>query len=107
MTAVEWGTGQVFWSLLWFSLVFLWIVLVLRTLVDLFANDGVPGWGKALWILVFIGFPFLGVLVYLAVYSAGISERENRKAVVTDDYYGQGRGFVSNDDWQVQSTDRL
>ena len=63
--AAEWGTGQVFWSMLWFFLFFIWIWLLIDVFADIFRSRDLSGWGKALWTLFVIVLPYLGVLVYL------------------------------------------
>jgi hypothetical protein len=63
--AVEWGTGQVFWSMLWFFLFFIWIWLLIAVFADIFRSDDLSGWGKALWSIFIIVLPYLGVFVYL------------------------------------------
>ena len=65
MVVAEFGTGQVFWSMLWFFLWFLWIWLLIVIFGDIFRSDDLSGWGKALWIIFVIILPFLGVFVYL------------------------------------------
>lgn len=61
------GVGQVLWSLLWFTLVFMWMVLFIRIVADVFRSDDLSGWAKAGWLLVCLLAPFLGVLIYLIV----------------------------------------
>ena len=63
--AAEFGTGQVFWSFLWFIMFFIWIWLLIIVFSDIFRSDDLGGWGKALWIIFVIILPYLGVLVYL------------------------------------------
>ena len=63
--AVQWGVGQVFLTMLWFSLFLIWVWLVISVLVDVLRSHDLGGWGKALWILLVIVLPYLGVLVYL------------------------------------------
>ncbi len=58
------GTGQVFWSMLWFFCFFIWIWLLLRVFGDIFRSHDMSGWVKALWIVFVIVLPYLGVLVY-------------------------------------------
>jgi Short C-terminal domain/Phospholipase_D-nuclease N-terminal len=65
MFAAEFGTGQVFWSMLWFFLFFLWIWLVITVFADIFRSPDLSGWGKALWSIFIIVLPYLGVFVYL------------------------------------------
>jgi len=65
MLLAEFGTGQVLWSMLWFTLFFFWIWTVVMVFSDIFRSDDLSGWGKALWSLFVIFLPFLGVFVYL------------------------------------------
>jgi hypothetical protein len=61
----EFGTGQVFWSMLWFVCFFIWIWLLIVVFTDIFRSHDMGGGAKALWIIFVIIFPYLGVLVYL------------------------------------------
>jgi hypothetical protein len=63
--AAEWGTGQVFWSMVWFSIFFIWVVLIVTVFRDVFRRNDLSGWGKALWVLFVIVLPYIGVFVYL------------------------------------------
>src|SRR6476646_10380070 len=63
--ASDFGTGQVFLSMLWFFLFFIWIWLLIVVFSDLFRSHDLSGWAKALWIIFIIVLPYLGVLVYL------------------------------------------
>ena len=65
MTAAEFGTGQVFWSFLWFFMFFIWIWLLIAVFGDIFRSHDLSGWGKALWSIFIIVLPYLGVFVYL------------------------------------------
>src|SRR5215217_9575222 len=65
VTVAEFGTGQVFWSMLWFFLFFIWIWLLISVFADVFRSDDLSGWGKALWTVFVIVLPYLGVFVYL------------------------------------------
>jgi hypothetical protein len=65
MFAAEWGTGQVFWSMLWFFLFVMWIWLIVAIFTDIFRSPDLSGWGKALWSIFIILVPFLGAFVYL------------------------------------------
>ena len=61
----EFGTGQVFWSFLWFFMFFIWIWLLIVVFSDIFRSPDLSGWGKALWTIFVIVLPYLGVFVYL------------------------------------------
>ena len=46
MLAADWGTGEVFWSMLWFFLFFIWIWLLIIVFSDIFRSHDLSGWGK-------------------------------------------------------------
>ena len=61
----EFGSGQVLWSIVWFTLFFIWIWLLVAIFSDIFRSSDLSGWGKALWTVFVIVLPYLGVLVYM------------------------------------------
>ena len=63
--AADFGTGEVFLSMLWFFLFFIWIWLLITVFADLFRSHDLSGWAKALWVIFVIVVPYLGVFVYL------------------------------------------
>ena len=65
MPLATFGTGQVFWSMLWFFLFFIWIWLLIVVFGDIFRSQDLSGWAKALWTIFVIFLPYLGVFVYL------------------------------------------
>jgi hypothetical protein len=65
LLAADWGTGQVFWSMLWFFLFFIWIWLLVIVFSDIFRSHDLSGVAKALWVIFVIIVPYLGVFVYL------------------------------------------
>lgn len=65
MLLAEFGTGQVFWSMLWFFLWIIWIWMLIAIFGDIFRSPDLSGWGKALWSIFVIFLPYLGVFVYL------------------------------------------
>jgi hypothetical protein len=65
VTVWEYSPGDVFLSMLWFFLFFIWIWLLISVFGDIFRSDDLSGWGKALWTIFVIVFPYLGVFVYL------------------------------------------
>jgi Short C-terminal domain/Phospholipase_D-nuclease N-terminal len=84
LIAAEFGTGQVFWSMLWFFLFFIWIWLLIGVFADIFRSDDLSGWLKALWIVVIIVLPYLGVLVYLIARGGKMRQREVHDAQQAD-----------------------
>ena len=65
MIATEWGSGQVFWSLLWFFMFFIWLWLLIIVFSDIFRSHDLGGFAKTIWVLFVIIVPYLGVFVYL------------------------------------------
>ena len=65
MLANDWGVGQVFLSMIWFMLFFIWIWLLIMVFSDIFRSHDLGGGAKALWVIFVILLPYLGVFVYL------------------------------------------
>ena len=82
MTSVlaEFGTGQVFWSMLWFFLFFIWIYVLIVVFSDIFRSDDLSGWGKAGWVVFVVILPWLGVLVYLIARGKKMQEHAMHQA---------------------------
>lgn len=73
------GSGDVFWSLLWFTLFFMWIWLVIVVFSDIFRSDDLNGWEKALWTIFVVFLPYLGVLVYMIARGHKMADRSQRE----------------------------
>jgi hypothetical protein len=84
MLADEFGSGQVFLSMLWFFLFFIWIWLLIVIFGDIFRSDDLSGWGKALWSIFIIVLPFLGVFVYLIARGHKMQEHSMKQAQAQD-----------------------
>ena len=66
---------DIFWSMLWFFLFFLWIWLLISLFADIFRSDDLSGWRKAGWVILLIAIPWLGALVYLIARGGSMQER--------------------------------
>lgn len=73
--AVEWGSGQVLWSILWLFLFIIWFWLIIMIFSDLIRSDDLNGWAKAAWAIAIIILPFLGILIYLIVRGGKMGDR--------------------------------
>jgi hypothetical protein len=93
MVAAEFGTGQVFWSMLWFFLFFIWIWLLISIFGDIFRSDDLSGWGKALWSIFIIFMPYLGVFVYLIARGHKMGEHAVKAAQAQDQAF---RSYVKD-----------
>jgi hypothetical protein len=80
----EFGTGQVFWSMLWFFMWFIWIWLLIIVFSDIFRSRDLSGWGKALWSIFVIVLPYLGVFVYLIARGKKMGEHAAEAAQAQD-----------------------
>ena len=84
IVAAEWGTGQVFWSMLWFFLFFIWIYILIVVFSDIFRSHDLSGWAKALWVIFVILVPYLGVFVYLIARGHKMAEHAAEAAAAQD-----------------------
>jgi hypothetical protein len=80
MVFAEFGTGQVFWSMVWFFLFVIWIWLLFTVFSDIFRSHDLNGWSKALWSLFVFAVPYLGVFVYLIARGGKMQERAAEQA---------------------------
>ena len=89
VVAAEWGSGQVFWSMMWFFLWFIWIWLLIVVFGDIFRSRDLSGWGKALWSIFVILVPYLGVFVYLIARGHKMGEHAAEAAQAQDAAFRQ------------------
>ena len=76
MVLADFGSGQALWSIFWFFLFFLWIMLVFQVFADIFRNREMGGVMKVLWILVVLVIPYFGVFIYLIVHGGSMAQRQ-------------------------------
>jgi type VI protein secretion system component VasK len=102
MLAYDYPLLGVFWTMLWFFLFVIWLILLFRVIVDVFRSHDMGGFAKALWLIFVILVPFLGVLIYVIVRGHGMSQRdiEGMKAQqeAFDSYVRQTAGTTSSAD---------
>ncbi len=78
-----------FWDFFWWFfcvyafIAFLWALFAVFG--DLFRDDKLSGWLKAVWILFLAFVPLLGVLVYVIARGKGMTERSMDRARATRD----------------------
>jgi hypothetical protein len=93
MLASDFGTGQVFWSLIWFTLFFIWIWLLIVVFSDIFRSHDLGGFAKFLWVIFIIFLPYLGVFVYLIARGHKMQEHAMKAAA---DYDAASREYIKN-----------
>jgi hypothetical protein len=84
MIYAEWQVGQLLWSMLWFTLFFLWIWVVIMVFADIFRSHDLGGVAKAIWTLCVIFVPVLGVFAYLIARGHKIGEHQVQDAQQAD-----------------------
>ncbi|HXY46223.1 MAG TPA: SHOCT domain-containing protein [Acidimicrobiales bacterium] len=67
IAATTYGVGQVVWTILWFFLLFIEVWLMISIFIDIFRSHDLKGWQKALWILLVLVLPLIGILAYFIV----------------------------------------
>jgi hypothetical protein len=80
MLAYDYPVMGVFWSMLYFFIFFIWIMLLFRVFADIFRSHDMGGFAKTLWFLFVIIVPFLGVFIYVIVRGKSMGERDMAQA---------------------------
>jgi hypothetical protein len=84
MLGADWGTGEFLWSLIWFTLFFIWIWILIAVFADIFRSHDMGGFAKFLWVIFVIFAPYLGVFVYLIARGHKMSEHAQQDAAAMD-----------------------
>jgi hypothetical protein len=85
MLAAEFGTGQVLWSILYITLFSIWVMLLFQVFGDIFRSQDLSGPAKALWSVLIIVFPFLGIFAYLIARGGKMHEHEMAQALAREE----------------------
>ena len=80
----EWQVGEVLWTMVWFTLFFIWIYLLIVVFSDIFRSHDLGGVAKFLWVIFIIFMPYLGVFVYLIARGHKMSEHAMEQAQQAD-----------------------
>jgi uncharacterized membrane protein YcjF (UPF0283 family) len=78
--AADYPFLNIFWTMILFFFWVAWIWVLVTIISDLFRRHDTSGWTKALWTIVLIVLPFLGVLAYMIINGQGMSERSLKQA---------------------------
>ncbi len=76
MLAYDYPVLGVFFTMLWFFLWILWLILVFRVVSDIFRSDDLGGFAKVLWLVLILFLPFLGVFIYLIARGREMTQRD-------------------------------
>jgi hypothetical protein len=84
---------DIFWSVLWFFFLFIWLMILVHVLSDLFRDHSLSGVAKALWVLFLVFLPFVAVLVYMFSRGQGMAERSAAQQQRAQEQFA---GYVRN-----------
>ena len=83
----------------------LWFWLLITVFGDLFRRHDISGWAKAVWVIVLILFPYLGIFIYLISQHRGMAERQNQRVQQARDELRHVVGFSVAD--ELEKLERL
>jgi hypothetical protein len=90
-----------FWWILWFFYIAAYIYIVILIVSDLFRDEKLSGWLKAVWIIFLVFVPFLTALVYVIARGKGMAERSASSRGYTvpesDDYHPSASANPADD----------
>ncbi|MGW9585471.1 SHOCT domain-containing protein [Microbacterium sp. NPDC055455] len=75
--------GSIWDLILWFFWIFVFVaylMVVFSIIADIFRDDSLNGWLKAIWIIFLIFVPFLTALIYLIARGNGMQKRSIAQA---------------------------
>ena len=87
-----------------FMLVLLFWLLII-VIGDLFRRHDIPGWGKAIWVIALIVFPYLAVFAYVITQSKGMAERSIQQAQHAREELRHAIGYSVAD--EIEKLERL
>ena len=71
----------------------------------MFRRHDISGWGKAVWVIALLLFPYFGVFIYLITQSTRMAERSSQQAQRARDELRQVVGFSVAD--EIRKLDEL
>lgn len=93
MFATTFGVGQVLYSILWFFLFFVEVWLMISVFIDIFRSHDLKGWAKALWIILVLVLPIVGILAYFIARGDKMRAHQNQAVTEQDNAF---RDYVRN-----------
>jgi hypothetical protein len=95
---------SVFWTIVEVFLWVLWFWILIYVLIDLFRSPDLSGWAKALWFIVVLFLPMIGVLAYLIVRGSSMHQRTQQVARQQDEQF---RAYVQEAAGPTSAADEI
>ncbi len=94
----------------WFYIAISCVWIFITVIVDVFRDDTLNGWAKALWVLFLVVLPFLAAFIYLIARGRGMSARsaeQARAASASTNEYIRSVAGTSSPTSEIESAKRL
>jgi ABC-type transport system involved in cytochrome bd biosynthesis fused ATPase/permease subunit len=95
---------NVFWTILEVFLWIAWFWLLITIVIDIFRSRDLSGWAKALWLLLVLVIPLIGVLIYVIARGGQMHERAERQAELQNEAF---RSYVQQAATPTSPADQL
>jgi len=76
-----------FWTIFVVFIWVLWFFLLFRIIIDIFRSHDLGGVAKALWLILILFLPYLGVFIYIVARGHGMSRRDAEQAQARDEAF--------------------
>jgi hypothetical protein len=83
----------------------MWFWLLITVFSDLFRRHDISGWGKAVWVIVMLLIPYIGVFIYMVSQGRGMAERSSQQAQQAREELRRAVGFSVAD--EIEKLDGL
>jgi hypothetical protein len=80
MLATNYPLLDIFWTMLEVFLFVIWIWILIVVFSDIFRSRDLGGGAKALWVILVVILPYIGVLIYLIARGGKMHERAEAQA---------------------------
>ena len=83
----------------------MWFWLLITVFSDLFRRHDISGWAKAVWVIVMLLIPYIGVFIYMVSQGRGMAERSSQQAQQAREELRRAVGFSVAD--EIEKLDGL
>lgn len=80
----DYSLGDALLTVLWIFAFVIFFWLLIAVFSDIFRSHDLSGWGKALWSILIIVMPYIGIFIYLIVRGGKMHERSIQHAQAAD-----------------------
>lgn len=101
LVLADYGLGEALLTVLAIFFTVIWIWVLITVIIDLFRDQELSGWWKAIWLFLLLFVPVITVLIYLIVRGNGMRERaiaeQREMQQATDTYIREAAGTSAAD----------